>query len=192
MTTTSFARLRRKAVLGLAVAMTAALSAGVSATQAYASTTDADTASAAVHRVKVYEFVTKDGGYFYTANEAEKRTALSYGWRITQTPMYYIANAPFPGGKPLYRLRWLKKASYIISTTEAERDRLVASGQYRYEGRLGYAPATRAAGGDVQIWRLSHLNKWRLAIDAHKDKILVNEPAWHLDGRVFYQFAGPR
>lgn len=44
----------------------------------------------------------------------------------------------------------------------------------------------------MRIWRLSNMNKWRLAIEAHKDKILVNEPGWNLDGRVFFQFAGPR
>ncbi|WP_433434847.1 hypothetical protein [Nonomuraea sp. CA-141351] len=189
--TTLFAGPRRKAVLWLAVAMAAALSAGVSAAPTYASTAGTETASTAVHRVKVYELVTKDGGFFYTANEAEKQTALSYGWRITQTPMYYIANAPFPGGKPLYRLRWLKKASYIVSTTEAERDRLVASGQFRYDGNLGYAPANREAGGDVHVWRLSQMNKWRLAIEAHKDKILANEPGWRFDGPAFYQFTSP-
>ncbi|HEX4815584.1 MAG TPA: hypothetical protein VFV66_22805 [Nonomuraea sp.] len=191
--TTTFARSRRGAALGLALALTAALSAGT-AVQASASTSGAgSTASASTAvRVKLYEFVTKDGGFFYTANEAEKQRALSYGWKITQTPMHYLASAPFPGSKPLYRLRWLKKASYIISTTTSERDRLVASGQFRYEGRLGHAPASSAAGGDVRIWRLSALNKWRLATTAHKDHILANEPGWRLDGPVFFQFAGAR
>ncbi|MEO3790854.1 hypothetical protein ABGB14_11600 [Nonomuraea sp. B10E15] len=186
--TSSTAWSRRSAVLGLVLAVSATLSAGT-AVQASASTAGSEsTSSTAAPRVKVYEFVTKTGGFFYTANEREKRTALQYGWRLTKTPMYYIASTPFAGSKPLYRLRWKKTTSYIVSTTETERDRLVATGNYHYDGTLGYAPANRKAGGEVKVWRLSSNSRWRLAIDEHKESILAKEPGWELDGWVFYQF----
>ncbi|TDD07535.1 hypothetical protein [Nonomuraea diastatica] len=189
--TSSFAWSRRTAVLGLVLAVSATLSAGT-AVQASASAAGSKSASSATApRVKVYEFVTKEGGFFYTASEREKQTALQYGWRITKTPMYYIASTPFAGSKPLYRLRWQKKNSYIISTTEAERDRLIATGNYHYDGKLGYAPASQAAGGDVRVWRLSSNSRWRLAIEEHKNSILAKEPGWKLDGWVFYQFTSP-
>jgi hypothetical protein len=183
--------LARPAGLGLAVALCAALSLGA-ATQASASTerlAEQSAHSVAEQRVKVYELVTKDGGFFYTASESEKQSAISkHGWSTTLTPLYYVSRAPFPGGKPLYRLRWAKKASYLVTASVAERERLVTSGDFRYEGILGYAPGSSGAGGDVKVFRLSNNNKWRLAIESHTQKILANEPGWQLDGPLLYQF----
>jgi hypothetical protein len=184
----SFGRMTRPVGLGLAVALGATLSLGVAATQA--SATDAKSATGvAEQRVKVYELVTKDGGFFYTASETEKQNAITkHGWSTTQTPLYYISRTSFPGGKPLFRLRWEKKASYIVTGSIAEREKLVTSGDFRYEGILGYAPGSAAAGGEVKVFRLSNNNKWRLAIESHTQKILANEPGWKLDGPLLFQF----
>ncbi len=183
----SFGRMTRPVGLGLAVALGATLSFGT-ATQASA-TTASSAQSVAEQRVKVYELVTKDGGFFYTSNEAEKESAITkHGWSLTQTPLYYISRAPFAGGKPLFRLRWENKASYIVTGSVAERESLVSSGKFRYEGILGYAPAAASPGETVKIFRLSNNNKWRLAIDSHTQKILANEPGWNLDGQLFNQF----
>ncbi|MDA0634027.1 hypothetical protein OUY22_11415 [Nonomuraea sp. MCN248] len=148
------------------------------------------TATAVVERrVKVYELLTKDGGYFYTASESEKQSAVTkHGWTLTQTPLHFISPAPFRGGKPLYRLRWSKKASYLVTASLSERDTLVKSGDFTYEGVLGYAPGSAAAGGEVKVYRLSNNGRWRLAIEAHKNSILVNEPGWELNGPLLYQF----
>ncbi|MGI5271617.1 hypothetical protein ACQEUU_20850 [Nonomuraea sp. CA-218870] len=173
------------AVAGAALPATAGVTAGVTAGAAGEAT-----ATAAVERrVKVYELLTKDGGYFYTASESEKRNAVTkHGWTLTQTPLYFISPAPFSGGKPLYRLRWSKKASYIVTASPRERDALVKSGGFIDEGVLGYAPGTAAAGGEVKVYRLSNNGRWRLAVEAHKNSILVNEPGWELNGPLLYQF----
>lgn len=137
----------------------------------------------------MYELLTKDGGYFYTASESEKDNAITrHGWTITQTPLYYVSRVPFTGGKPLFRLRWSKKASYIVTASTTERDNLVDSGNFRYDGVLGYAPGSTDAGGDVRVFRLSSDGRWRLAVEAHKDSILVKEPSWKLNGSLLYQF----
>jgi hypothetical protein len=184
----SFGRMTRPVGLGLAMALGATLSLGVAATQASATAAKSAT-GVAEQRVKVYELVTKDGGFFYTASETERQNAITkHGWSATQTPLYYISRAPFTGGKPLFRLRWEKKASYIVTASIAEREKLVTSGNFRYDGILGYAPGSAAAGGDVKMYRLSNNGKWRLAIEAHKDKILANEPGWKLDGPILFQF----
>ncbi|MEV4174338.1 hypothetical protein [Nonomuraea sp. NPDC049709] len=139
-----FGRMTRPVGLGLAVALGATLSLGAVAGQATAETS---ATSVAAQRVKVYELVTKDGGFFYTASESEKQHAIAeHGWSTTQTPLYYLSPAPFAGGKPLYRLRWQKKASYIVTASVAERERLVTSANFRYDGILGYAPGTAGAG----------------------------------------------
>ncbi|MFI7633195.1 hypothetical protein [Nonomuraea sp. NPDC049400] len=174
--------------LGLAVALGATLSFGI-ATQASATTAKASAQSVAEQRVKVYELVTKDGGFFYASNEAEKQNAITkHGWTVTQTPLYYISRAPFAGGRPIYRLRWANKASYLVTGSIAEREALVTSGKFRYDGILGYAPAAGVPGQTVKIFRLSNDNKWRLAIESHTQKILANEPGWKLDGPLFNQF----
>lgn len=191
----SSGRMTRATVLGLAVALGATLPLGATATASAATITKtsaqmtAQTTGVAAQRVKLYELVTKDGGFFYTASESEKRDAVAkHGWSTTRTPLYYLSPAPFAGGKPLYRLRWAKKASYIVTGSTAERERLVTSGAFRYDGILGYAPGSAGAGGDVKVFRLSNDNKWRLAIESHTRKILADEPGWKLDGPLLYQF----
>jgi hypothetical protein len=187
----SLGRMLHPVSLGLAVALGASLSLGVAATQATADTSDkgGSGTAAVAQRVKVYELLTKDRGYFYTASESEKQRAVTQnGWTVTQTPLYHLSPAPFEGGKPLYRLRYLKKASYIVTASAAERDDLVESGDFRNEGVLGYAPASPAAGGDVKVFRLSSDGRWRLAVEAHKDSILVKEPGWRLNGSLLFQF----
>lgn len=187
----SFGRMLRPVGLGLAVALGASLSLGVATTQATADTAVRSGSATEVpaQRVKVYELLTKDGGYFYTASESEKNNAVTKnGWKVTQTPLYHLSPAQFDGGKPLYRLRWSKKASYLVTASVAERDKLVTSGQFRYEGVLGYAPGSPEAGGDVRVFRLSNNGRWRLAVEAHKNSIMINEPGWELNGPLLYQF----
>lgn len=187
----SFGRMTRPAGLGLAVALGATLSLGVAAQAS--STAGTSATSVAEQRVKVHELVTKDGGFFYTASETEKQNAITkHGWSTTRTPLYYVSRAPFPGGKPLFRLRWAKKASYIVTASVAEREKLVTSGDFRYEGILGYAPGSAGAGGDVKVFRLSNNSRWRLAIESHTQKILAGEPGWKLDGPLLYQFGQAR
>ncbi|MGW3345568.1 hypothetical protein ACWDA3_19845 [Nonomuraea rubra] len=184
----SFGRMTRPVGLGLAVALGATLSLGVATAQSASAETSAT--AVAAQRVKVYELVTKDGGFFYTASESEKQSAITkHGWSATKTPLYYLSRAPFSGGKPLFRLRWAKKASYLVTASVAERERLVTSGDFRYDGILGYAPSTAGAGGDVKVFRLSNDNRWRLAIESHTEKILANEPGWKLDGPLLRQFS---
>lgn len=184
----SFGRMLRPMSLGLAVALGASLSLGVAATQVSAAAKNEGTAVVS-QRVKVYELLTKDGGYFYTASESEKDLAItSRGWTVTKTPLYYLSPVPFAGGKPLYRLRWSKKASYIVTASITERDKLVDSGAFRNDGVLGYAPGSTDAGGDVKVFRLSSNGRWRLAVEAHKNNILINEPGWELNGSLLYQF----
>ncbi|WP_049565299.1 hypothetical protein [Nonomuraea sp. SBT364] len=187
----SFGRMTRPLGLGLAVTLGTSLSLGVAATQASADTTvkSGSATTAAAQRVKVYELLTKDGGYFYTISESEKNNAVTkLGWTVTETPLYYLSAKPFNGGKPLYRLRWLKKASYIVTGSVVEREKLMSSGSFRYEGVLGYAPGSAEAGGDVKVFRLSSNGRWRLAVEAHKNRILVNEPGWELNGPLLFQF----
>ena len=187
----SFGRMTRPVGLGLAVALGATLSLGAAASAS--ATTEQPATSVAAQRVKVYELVTTDGGFFYTASESEKQSAIAkHGWSTTQTPLYYLSSAPFTGGKPLFRLRWSKRASYLVTASVAEREKLVSSGDFRYEGILGYAPGSAGAGGSVKVNRLSNDNKWRLAIESHTQKILANEPGWKLDGPLLFQFGTAR
>lgn len=185
----SSGRMTRPVGLGLAVALGATLSLGVATAQSASATPATSNTGVAAQRVKVHELVTKDGGFFYTASESEKRRAIDeHGWTVTRTPLSYVSRAPFSGGKPLFRLRWAKSASYLVTASVAERERLVTSGDFRYDGILGYAPGSAAAGGDVKVFRLSNNNKWRMAIESHTKKILADEPGWKLDGPLLRQF----
>ncbi|TDB97244.1 hypothetical protein E1267_40080 [Nonomuraea longispora] len=167
----------------LAIAALSAMAASV-AVGAPASADPAPTARTS----PLIELVTpKSKGFFYTANPAEARRAVQkHGFKRTPTPLGRVAAKPFSGGTALYRLRSTSAMSYILTADPAGLKKLIASGKFVNEGILGYVGKT----GDPakRIWRLHYDNqpKWRIAITAHKDSILRNEPGWSLDGPSGY------
>lgn len=186
---------RRTATFGLALALAASAAAGVAvpasaASSAAASSATAASSSTAVHKVRLYELTTKGGeGFFYTADQEEMEQAVAkHGMRVTQTPLYYISRTAFPGGKPMWRLRYTAKSSYLVTTSPQERDQLVGSGKFVNDGILGYAAQDGCAAGTTRVWRLSNNNKWRLAVESHMVGIVNNEPGWKLDGRALNHF----
>ncbi|WP_328855799.1 hypothetical protein OHB01_20050 [Microbispora hainanensis] len=190
---------RGTATFGLALALATSAAAGVaspasaapsSAASSAASSVTAASSSTAIHKVRLYELTTKGGeGFFYTADRQELEQAVSkHGMQVTQTPLYYISRTAFPGGKPMWRLRYTAKSSYLVTTSPQERDQLVGSGKFVNDGILGYAAGDGCAAGTTRVWRLSNNNKWRLAVESHMVSIVNNEPGWKLDGLALNHF----
>ncbi|MEU7864270.1 hypothetical protein [Nonomuraea sp. NPDC049141] len=184
-------RVSRVVGLGLAMALAVSMSSSVTA-QALAEPlpTAKPVANVTVEKVKLYALVTTNNkGVFYTASESEKQRAIqTHGFSPTDTQLGYISGRPFPGGKPMWRLKYKLYASYLVTGSPSERDSLVNSGKFVNEGILGYAAASPIAG-TTKIYRLSKKNYgWRLATEAHKDNILAANEGWHVDGPIYYHF----
>ncbi|WP_460338070.1 hypothetical protein [Actinoallomurus acanthiterrae] len=140
---------------------------------------------AAAHgRLKLYEFRTTGGkGYFYTANPTEAVNAVKkYKFTQIKHNLGYVYRKPFKGSVTLYRLRFTPFSSYIVTISTKERDKLVRSGRFVYEGVLGYA--SKSPAKKVLLWRVARNNQWRVVTKA-ESKALVRK-GWHSDGPVGY------
>jgi hypothetical protein len=136
-------------------------------------------------RVKLWELTTGDaGGYFYTASENEKNSAVEkFKFKVTGANLGYLAPSQVAGTAPLFRLRNTKTKypSYLVAGGTDERDRLVASGDFVLEGVLGYASTSTCGGAAETLWRVTKNNVWRIVWTPTMIDI-VNTPEWRLDG----------
>ncbi|MEU4198285.1 hypothetical protein AB0E69_40760 [Kribbella sp. NPDC026611] len=179
---------RRSRALGLgAVVTTAALAVGgvVVANGAGAAQTATTRTTATTYRTQLIEMRTAgSAGYFYTASQAEYLHAQTLRFRFTGQVPGYVSNRALRGTVPMYRLRNLSRSSYLLTLSTAERNKLSASGQWRYEGVVGRVPLA-AAADRVQIYRVSKNGVgWRVvraaAVKAHL------QAGWRMDGPLGY------
>lgn len=141
-------------------------------------------AAATTTRAQLIEMRTAGSiGYFYTANQAEYLRAQKLGFKFTGQVPGYVSSTAIRGTVPLYRLRWLTKSSYLLTISTDERNRLAASGKFKYEGVVGRVPVYKASDR-VLVYRVSKNGQWRVvraaSVQAH-----VNA-GWHLDGPLAY------
>ena len=76
----------------------------------------------------------------------------------------YLRSRPFADSIALYRLN-AKDGPWLVTASASERDSLVASGRFEYEGVLGYSHRT-AQPGTARLWRYSKPGEWRVAFDS--------------------------
>lgn len=84
--------------------------------------------------------------------------------RLESTRNGYLRPLPFLGSQPLYRLARNGTTGWLVTASPVERDALVTSGQFRYEGVLGHAAATQQPS-TAMLWRFSNGPEWRIAFD---------------------------
>lgn len=178
------------AVTALAVAGVTLTGCGTTKPQAKnesAGTNAVAVAATAATRVKVYEFVTKSKqGYFYTTNRKEAdRAKKIYKFTPTNRNLGYVSTKRFKGALTMYRLRYKHRSAYLVTLSVKERNKLVASKRFVYEGVLGYTAPTKGAG-KFQLVRVSK-NSWRAVTAAHA-KVLVRQ-GWKLNGPLGYVWA---
>jgi Repeat of unknown function (DUF5648) len=161
------------------VGTTVQASASGTATAGEASTT------ATTWRVRMHELATPGKrGWFYTVNPAEYWRARRAGFTPANQYLGHIANRRVAGTLPLYRLRVKTRSSYLLTLSAAERNRLVASGRYVYEGVLGYT-STTGGTGKFRIYRVSKAGLgWRV-VQTRMAVALIRQ-GWHRDGTLGY------
>ncbi|MFG1997977.1 hypothetical protein ACGFNU_02380 [Spirillospora sp. NPDC048911] len=166
------------------ITLTACGSAEPQAKKVSASDNAGTVAAAASTRAKIYEFTTKKKqGYFYTTNRNEAEQAKKkYKFTPTNRNLGYVSTKRFKGALTLYRLRYKTRSAYLVTLSAKERDKLVASKRFVYEGVLGYTSKGKGAG-KFQIWRVSK-NGWR-AVNTAQAKALMKQ-GWKLDGPLGY------
>ncbi|MEV5967227.1 hypothetical protein AB0L70_35995 [Kribbella sp. NPDC051952] len=180
-----FAGSRRRIALGAgAVATVAGLVAGGVAVAGNAGAAQTG-ATATSYRTQLIEMRTAGSkGYFYTASQSEYLNAPKYGMKFTGQVPGYVANTAIRGTVPVYRLKMKTRASYLLSISAAERNKLTASGAWVYQGVVGRVPVA-AAADRVKIYRVSKSGiGWRVLRTAQAAAYV--KAGWHLDGFMGY------
>jgi hypothetical protein len=176
---------RRARVLGIAaVATTGALVAGGVAVANGANAAQTST-TATSYRTQLIEMRTASAkGYFYTSSQAEYLRAQKLGFTFTGQVLGYVANTAVRGTVPVYRLRLKRASSYLLSISTAERNSLVANGQWVYEGVVGRIPLAPAADR-TKVYRVSKNGiGWRVMRTTQAAAYV--KAGWHLDGFMGY------
>ncbi|MFC4907954.1 hypothetical protein [Actinomadura gamaensis] len=166
----------------VAVAATATIG-GAGLVAAPANASEITSAKASFGRLT--EFRTPTGGLFYTASAKEAKLAVAkYKFRPTGAKLGYLSAKPFRGGLPLYRLRTNgKSANYLITMSAKERNKLVASHRFRYEGVLGYS-STKSATTRTLLLRVTNGKVWKLALKSQYP--WLKKHGYKLDGPLGY------
>lgn len=143
-------------------------------------------AAAVSTRAKLYEFTTHyRQGYFYTASRKEAdRAKRIHKFVPTKRNLGYVSTKRFKGALTLYRLRYKARVAYLVTLSVKERDSLVASGRFRYEGIVGYTSKTKGAG-KFPLWRVSKAGHGWRAVNTTQANALRKQ-GWHLDGPLGY------
>ncbi|MQA75149.1 MAG: hypothetical protein GEU88_12530 [Solirubrobacterales bacterium] len=173
---------RRRGALSLVALAVAILLAGVVAA---APAAGADPQTKVKDPLPLLELIAPGGsGRLYTLNQREARVAVEqYGYRLEPVRTGYMRQARFAGSRPLFRLRLEARPAYLITASRAERDALVASGRFVYEGVLGHV-AARPSPATTTLWRYSNGSEWRLTLESGRAEL--ERQGYRADGRLGY------
>jgi Putative metal-binding motif len=134
------------------------------------------------------ELVTASGtGRLYTLSQTEAAGAVSQFGMKLQPAIGYIRPRPFAGSIELHRLD-AKDGPWLLTASAAERDQLVASGRYVYQGVLGHTYGA-AQPGTALLWRFSKPGEWRVAFDSSGPELVG--AGYKVDGPLGYAYVSP-
>lgn len=139
--------------------------------------------------VPLLELVAPSGtGRLYTLSRSEAARAVSeYGMRLQPARTGYLRSRSFADSVALYRLN-AKDGPWLVTASATERDRLVSSGRFEYEGVLGYSHRA-AQPGTARLWRYSKPGEWRVAFDSSGPELV--RAGYHVDGSLGYAHVSP-
>lgn len=139
--------------------------------------------------------------HFYTISGQERDKLVKQyfdTWTYEGIAFYAFYENSRTGLSPVYRFWSRKTSSHVWTTSETERDKLIAAGDavWAYEGVVFYAYAPSAAPvGTTPVYRL-----WSNSLARHfytmdedeKDELLTESPnVWVLEGIAFYAYGAP-
>ncbi|BCB91300.1 glycoside hydrolase family 99-like domain-containing protein [Phytohabitans suffuscus] len=140
------------------------------------------------------------GTPLWTLSRAEADAAVAqHGFRLLPNRLGYLRQAPFTGSQPVHRLTRVGASGWLLTASTSERDALVTSGRFRYEGVVGHA-AARPADGLALLSRFSGPAGWRVSMEApygNPDELLGRgfkrdgplgyvHPQWNRVGALYF------
>jgi hypothetical protein len=139
--------------------------------------------------VPLLELVASSGtGRLYTLSRTEAANAVSeFGMKLQPLRTGYLRPRPFADSVELYRLD-AKDGPWLVTASAQERDRLVSSGRFVYQGVLGYSHRG-AQPGTAQLWRYSKPGEWRVAFEWQGPEL--SRAGYRIDGSLGYADVAP-
>jgi len=139
--------------------------------------------------VPLLELVAPSGtGRLYTLSRTEAARSVSdYGMRLQPARIGYLRTRAFADSVELYRLN-ANDGPWLVTASASERDSLVSSGRFVYEGVLGYSHRT-AQPGTARLWRYSKPGEWRVAFDSSGPEL--TRAGYRVDGSLGYADVSP-
>lgn len=134
--------------------------------------------------VPLLELTSSSGARLYTLSTNEANLAVSRnGYTLQRSRAGYLRRQPFAGSQALYRLKNAASGARLVTASPQERDSLVASGRFVYEGVLGYIARTRQPG-TVALVRYSKSGDWRIVQES--DGPALVRDGYRRDGTLGY------
>lgn len=138
-----------------------------------------------------YSWPGGNGTKYYNANGTAARAwdrhftaGLYAAWRVPSPSLTAAL-------KPVYRLFSLTTGRHFFTINEGEKNSLVASGTWRYEGVAYYAYATYAFGSTPLYRFYSSAGKAHFFTPSEAEKnSLLGSPTWRFEGIAFYVSQG--
>lgn len=125
------------------------------------------------------ELTTSTGMYFYTLDRQEADAAIAdYGMKLAPARTGYLRPDASAGSQPVYRLGLIGQGKWLLTASASERDGLVATGSWHYDGIVGYAASTRQPNTQ-QLYRYHSASDWRVGFQSPGS-------GWTLDGPLGY------
>jgi hypothetical protein len=125
------------------------------------------------------ELKTSTGMYFYTLDRQEADAAIAdYGMKLAPTRTGYLRPDAFAGSQPVYRLGLIGQGKWLLTASASERDGLVATGSWHYDGIVGYAASTQQPNTQA-LYRYHSASDWRVGFRSPGS-------GWTLDGPLGY------
>jgi Putative metal-binding motif len=127
-------------------------------------------------------------GRLYTLSRSEAATAVSdYGMQLQPPRVGYLRARPFADSVELYRLD-ANDGPWLVTASASERDSLVSSGRFVYQGVLGYSHRS-SQPGTARLMRYSIDGEWRVAFES--DGPALVSAGYRVDGSLGYAEVSP-
>jgi Ca2+-binding RTX toxin-like protein len=137
-------------------------------------------------------FDTREGGHFYTTDVVERDYLMATrpDFRYEGTTYNSFEDASFPGAAPVYRFFNTKEGGHFYTTSEVERDSVIASlPDYKFEGTAFYE-FTQSQGSNTEaVYRFFDTKNgghFYTTSEVERDTIIGTLPNLSFEGVAFY------
>jgi len=142
---------------------------------------------------EVYRFFnTSTGGHFFTISEGERDqvVATNSNYKLEGVGLYGFATDQGAATEEVYRFFNTKTGGHFFTTSEGERDQVIATNQdYKLEGVGFYDFATDQGAATEEVYRFFNTKTgghFFTTSEGERDQVIATNQAYKFEGIAFY------